>query len=425
MQRRQFLSAIGTICASLTWVRPALAGDDTVSVQRMIDRASRLGTALSLGPGDFHVSGLHLPQSFHLKGVPGRTRLIGIGAGPVLSASGARNLRVSDMIVDARAFGSIHCIHMQNIDGLIIDGCEFAGGAQDALRLEQCSGVVSGNSIEQSGRFGIFAVQSSGLEIERNRVSDCADGGIIIHRWQAGHDGTRIRANTIRNIRADRGGTGQWGNGINLYQTGGNDVSNNDISACAFSAVRANASQNFSVTDNRCTDLGETAIYAEFGYRNAMISRNRINGATNGISAVNADHGGRGAMISANTIRNIRKTGHYEPMAPGFGIGIAIEADTVATANMIDGAERYGINVGWGPHLKDCTVTSNTIKRAMIGIGVSFAPGAGAATISENSIVAASKAIVAHQWLARSTGDLLEAGAAIPGNISLRDNSVA
>jgi uncharacterized secreted repeat protein (TIGR03808 family) len=146
--------------------------------------------------------------------------------------------------------------------------------------------------------------------------------------------------------------------------------------------------RNMLVTGNVCRDSGETAIYAEFAFENAVISDNVVDGAANGISAPNLDQGGHGATISGNIVRNLHTDGPYDPGFPGFGTGIGVEADAVVTGNLIDGAPLYGINAGWGPFLRDVVVSSNTIRDARIGIGVSAADGAGRALIRGNMIAA-------------------------------------
>ncbi len=78
----------------------------------------------------------------------------------------------------------------------------------------------------------------------------------------------------------------------------------------------------------RCSRSGETAIYAEFAFEGAVVSGNIVDGAANGISIVNFDKGGRMAVCSGNVVRNLSTEGPYPADAPGFGVGITVEADT-------------------------------------------------------------------------------------------------
>jgi uncharacterized secreted repeat protein (TIGR03808 family) len=234
-----------------------------------------------------------------------------------------------------------------------------------------------------------------------------------------------IVGNRITNIGAVSGGTGQWGNAINLFRTDNVLVSGNRIEGAAFSAVRGNAARNLQIIDNNCRAIGETAIYSEFGFENAIVARNFIDGAANGISVTNFNNGGRAATVSGNIIRNIVAIGPYTPDAPGFGTGIAVEADTTVTGNMIEGTARFGINAGWGPYLRDCVLSSNVIRDAQVGIGISEAPGAGTVLVSANVIGARQGAIRAHRWAELTTGELLGARRGVPSNIVLADNRLA
>src|SRR5690606_12330312 len=125
-----------------------------------------------------------------------------------------------------------------------------------------------------------------------NTVADCGNGGILVHRWEKGEDGTIVTGNRIERISAAHGGTGQFGNGINVYRAGNVIVADNRIADCAFSAIRSNSGSNVQITGNNCARSGETAIYSEFAFEGAIISSNIVDGAANGISIVNFNEGG-------------------------------------------------------------------------------------------------------------------------------------
>ena len=162
----------------------------------------------------------------------------------------------------------------------------------------------------------------------------------------------------------------------------------------------------------------------EFAFRNATVIGNNIDGAANGISASNLDHGGAGSIIRDNTIRNITAPGPYKPEAPYFGHGISVEADSLVSENTIVNTNGYGINVGWGPYLRDVSVINNTISEAEIGIGVTAVEGAGVATIESNSINARNGAIRSHQWDKIAAIDLATKPGAAPDHIRISDNRV-
>jgi uncharacterized secreted repeat protein (TIGR03808 family) len=98
-----------------------------------------------------------------------------------------------------------------------------------------------------------------------------------------GEDGSVVACNRIERIRADGGGTGQNGNGINAFRAGGVLVCGNRVSDCAYSAVRGNSSSDIQIIANSCTRLGEVALYAEFAFQGALIANNLVDTAAIGI----------------------------------------------------------------------------------------------------------------------------------------------
>jgi hypothetical protein len=102
-----------------------------------------------------------------------------------------------------------------------------------------------------------------------------------------------IARNRVMRIAARAGGTGQNGNGINIFRAGNVMVTDNHVSDCAFSAIRANQASNIQIVSNQAIRSGETAIYAEFSFEGAVIASNLIDGGTVGISVANFNEGGR------------------------------------------------------------------------------------------------------------------------------------
>ncbi len=94
--------------------------------------------------------------------------------------------------------------------------------------------------------------------------------------------------------------------------------------------------------------------------------------------------------MQGNLIRNLFLRKDVESR----GFGIAVEADSVVTGNVIEGAPAYGIMIGWGRYLRDVSVTDNLIRNALIGIGVSIDPSAGTALITKNLITGAKEGAI-------------------------------
>ena len=231
----------------------------------------------------------------------------------------------------------------------------------------------------------IFSEDAAGLEIAGNHVQDCGDNGILVWRSQTGEDGTIVTGNRIERIAAKSGGSGQNGNGINVYRAGSVLVSGNRISDCAFTAIRANSASNCQMIGNSCARLGEVALYAEFAFEGAVIANNLVDRAAIGVSVTNFNEGGRLAVVQGNLIRNLFLRKDVESR----GIGIAIEADSAVSGNVIEAVPTFGILIGWGRYMRDVSVADNVIRNAHIGIAVTVDPAAGTALITDNLITGA------------------------------------
>lgn len=415
----------GTKSATDYGIVPGAAVDQSALFQAMVDAAAANGEAAFLPGGMYVLSGIHLPSGLRLEGVPGRTQLVHAGTGALFQASDGESITLSGLLIDGldrAADENEGLIDFRNVAGLVIDDCILRGAGANTVYLEGCSGRLQGNLISGAGVFAIYSMDGAGLSVSGNTINDCRNGGIVIHRNVSGHDGAIVTGNRISNTGAANGGTGQWGNAINFFRTDDVIAADNLISNSAFSAIRGNSVRGMQATGNICRDSGETAIYAEFAFEDAIIANNMIDGAANGISATNLDHGGHGATITGNIIRNLHTTGPYEPDFPGFGTGIGVEADATVTGNVIDGAPLYGINAGWGPYLRDVVVSANTIRGARFGIGVSAADGAGHALIRDNLIAARETGIQAHEWGKPATPDLLAEPESAPPNVTISGN---
>lgn len=445
MKRRRFLSHLGmsalastiparawasggTMDATRLGVTPDLAVDQTTAFQAMLDTAAAQRKAITLPAGIYVISGVRLPSDTVLRGTGGRTQIVHAGAGPLLRAHDASAIVLTGLTfegVGRPADTAEGLLDFRDVFALDIGQCVIRDAAANAVYLESSSGTLRGNAISGAGQFALFSIDGAGVTVEGNAISDCANGGIIVHRSVPGHDGTSVAANSITATGAANGGTGQWGNAINFFRADDVTATGNTIRNTAFSAIRGNSVRNMTVTGNSCIDCGETAIYAEFAFENAVITDNTIDGAANGISATNLDQGGHGATVTGNTVRNLRSTGPYEAEFPGFGTGISVEADAVVAGNTVDGAALYGINAGWGPYLRNVSIEANTIRDARYGIGVTVADGAGVATIRGNTISARETGIQAHEWGKPVGADLLANPAAAPANVRLSANSAA
>ncbi len=406
------------------------AGDrKSVSLQKMIDEASRADVPVFLPPGTYRVSNLTLPDNTRITGVPGASRIVYTGDGHLFSAENVKRIELSNIVIDGqnRWLGDYAnaLVQFTGIDEVVIDNCEIRGSAKHAVQLERCGGRIERSRISGAGQSGIYAVETSGISITGNAVFDCGNGGILVHRWKKAVDNAIVTNNRVYRIRANDGGTGQNGNGINIFRADNVMVANNHVSDCAFTAIRANSGSNVQISGNQCLRSGETAIYVEFEFEGAVVSNNMIDGAANGISIANFDQGGRLASVTGNVIRNLTLEGPYKPDV-GFGIGIAAEADTLISGNVVEGAPRWGLQLGWGPYLRNLVVTGNIIRKARIGCAVSVAEGAGSAVITDNVFQETPDgAVLGFEWVKKVTGELAAAGDAAYPQLTIERNRVS
>ncbi|MEP3045875.1 MAG: TIGR03808 family TAT-translocated repetitive protein [Roseibium sp.] len=419
----------GSIDSTELGLLPNAVDDQSAQFQNAVNRAVERGRALFLPAGTYPVANLRMPSGTLIVGVPGRTRLIYQGGGgQLIRAEGVSNVGLTGITFDGanRSIGDFTegLLHFLGCRNISIDNCEVVGSAKMGLLLDRCSGRVENTRVTGAAIAGIRSNEAKGLSITGNTVTDCANGGIWVHRWSEGEDGTIVSGNRVERIGARYGGTGQFGNGINVFRAHGVMISNNRVADCAFSAIRSNSGSNVQIIGNSCLRSGETAVYSEFSFEGALIANNIIDGGTMGISIANFMDGGRLAVCSGNLIRNISETGPYPPEVAGFGIGISAEADTTLTGNVIEGAPKYGILIGWGPYMRNVVASQNVVRGCGTGIAVTVVDKAGSAVIT-NNIVQGSKngAINGFKWLEKATGELNNSSEF--SNLTVRGNHIA
>lgn len=397
-------------------------GNGQDRLQAAIDAAQASGGEVRLGPGNFQVEMLDVTGPLALTGVPGQTVLRGRGSNPVLRITGAKGVTLSGLTFASSAIEG-DLVNVGDARDVVVDHCRFLGGGT-GLSLRDTSGAVSNSLFRYQAVTGLFSLNArGGLQVTANRVEDIGNNGIQIWREDKGEDGSQITGNAVTRIAANAGGTGENGNGINIYKAGNVMVANNRISDCAFSAVRNNAGDHCQITANSISRTGEVAIYSEFGFLGAVISNNLVEDAAFGISITNSKEGGRLAVCSGNLLRRINGG-----KAAGVTVAGAIfaEADTLITSNLVEDARDFGISAGWGPYCRNVTIASNSVKDCGRGITASVTEGAGSVIISENTIVGSKiAAIMGMDHDTAKTGDLSKAGAQVPGNLVLSNNRVS
>lgn len=404
------------------------ADDQSATLEAAMNQAVANGRPLFIPAGTYRVGNLLAPSGLRMHGVPGRSLLASAGTGPVLRLSGSAQVSLQSL----GFVGAAASTDGQVEDGLVvidassdisIEGCTFTGGSGNGLAIRDAAATISGSTFSGHGLAAIFSLDSRGLMLTGNRISGCANNGIQVWGSENRHDGSIITGNTISQIGWRNGGNGQNGNGINVFRADDVVVANNQISDCAFTAVRLNSTNNVSVTGNVCRTSGEVAIFSEFAFSGSVITGNVIDGAASGISVTNLDSGGHLAVVSGNIVRNIAARSEVNPDTRP--VGIFAEAETIVSDNVVENVPGVGILAGWGSFLRNVSVTDNVLYAVNVGIAVSVAEKPGPVRVAGNLISdPLDHGIVGMAWLDIASDDLVRDAAKYP-HVTLEDNVIS
>jgi len=398
--------------------------EQSKAVQQALDAAHEQGKPLLLPGGQIQVRGLEFPSNVRVMGQPGGTVLLSY----LGEAIGKAEL-ANDLVLDGIGFagspgdspGDHGLLQITDSVGVRIANCRFMLAATSGLLLQNSEAVIADCGFDQLD-IAIFSHNSRGLTIYGNQVTQCGNGGILIWRDQPGRDGSIVSGNRISHVLARSGGTGQNGNGINVFMADDVIVSDNVIDDCAFSAVRANSTRNVQIRGNTCTNGREVAIYSEFAFSGSVIANNIIDGAASGISMTNLDKGGRLAVCTGNLVRNIDAISASDPSAKPYGI--YAEGDTAITGNTVSDIPGFGIAAGFGEFLKTVLIASNVVTAVDTGIAVSVADKAGTVRIAGNLLSGTRvSAIAGLQWDKVASPDLVADAGRFP-NVVVEGNTI-
>jgi uncharacterized secreted repeat protein (TIGR03808 family) len=372
-----------------------------------------------LGAGTFNVSVLTIKRNVTVIGAPGATKLFAPTGGKIFSIRLSTHVVLQGLGLAAKGTtGNI--LTAEGIERLIVEGCDFSGG-EAGMRIASCGGRVVGNRFQFHEDVGLQSIDSKGISISGNRVSDVGNCGIQVWQTEPREDGSIITENHVSRIAAKSGGNGQNGNGINIFKAGNVTVSNNRITDCAFTGIRNNSGANSIISANSISRCNEVALFVEFNHDGSVVADNIIDTASQGIEIVNFDVGGRLSQCTGNVLRNL--TG-VDPEGLPLGGGILCDADVIVANNLVDVAKNYGIRLGWGPYGRNLQASNNTLIACRRGIEFSIA-GEGPYNITNNIISGATLgAVVGMDHLQPVTTDLAVVGAKLPPNVNLSGNMI-
>ena len=277
---------------------------------------------------------------------------------------------------------------------LVFRNCRFLNSTQVGLRLQDCgtrrgvtfakdgrelarpSALLENCAFEKCADTAIYTYGSPALRVTNSVFTNLNNNGIQIEEDTPITNGTIISGNSFSDIRAENGGSGQYGNAVSLFRVDDCLVEGNTIHFAAFSAVRANVCAGTVIQGNSCYGIGEVAIYVEEtpagpGDNTAVgsvVSSNFVDWCGQGISIANFMSGARNSTVIGNVIRNCRTISASRGLPDIRGIGISAEADTVISGNTVECAQRFGIIAGAGTYSRNLVVTNNMIRSTPVGI---------------------------------------------------------
>lgn len=418
------------IQAQSNGVVPGSPDDQTEAFQKLLNVSAERDAPIFLPGGVYKVSKLNFPRRTRLIGVPGSTRLAFTGVGYLAKAERADLIHIHGIIFDGLSFPLSEeaqgLLTVNTVRDLRLSSCDFVGSGLHGVDLVGAKGTIRECRFRKIVDTAIFSKQSRGMTITDNDIANCGNGGILVHRFTTGEDGSVVTNNRIEGIKSTNGGTGQWGNGVNVYQAHSVMVANNKITDCAFSSVRVNAGHNVQIIGNNCKRSGETAIYGEFTFEGAIVANNVIDGGTIGVSLANFNEGGRLATVSGNIIRNLtNKLPYKNPSDFKPGIGIYAEADTIINANAIENTPQAGIHVGWGEFCRDVIVSNNVVRAVPWGVTASVVKGARNVLVRDNVFSEISEqAVTGFEWIKPVTRELVGARRTGYDHLSVSGNRV-
>jgi uncharacterized secreted repeat protein (TIGR03808 family) len=414
LSRRRFFALAASVAAA-----PAAraAPDAANELSQALRAAAARGAAVTLPPGVTATRGLVLPEGARLVGVPGRSVLKLIGAGPLLQSAGAQKIALEGVIFDGgdgltpKERG---LLDFSDALSLAIHGCVIRRASTRGINLLRCAGRIAQTEIFEIGDAGFHSLDGFGVDFDGNHVKGCGDNGVMVWTTVAGrHEGSRLRNNVIEDIHNRSGGNGPYGNGVSIWGSGGVRVENNKIRRCVYTAVRNNAGHDVQVIGNECSGFQERAMYAEFGAKRSLFRDNLIDDASAGIGVANADRGTDGALVVGNRITNLREHHPDKDFGPSMLWLTAIEAEKNAQVmgNTIVGGWIGIAAGGWRENLR---IESNDIRDVDYGVTVAVGEGVGDAVVRRNKIRARKAAVAARAGETILPGELARDARAFP-----------
>ncbi len=109
-------------------------------------------------------------------------------------------------------------LDFRRVEHAVIDNCQVVGSGKYGIAFERVGGRIERSTITGASEAGIYSVGATGLaHYRQHRVRLRERRYPRPSLAERGEDGTMVTGNRVERIAARSGGTGQYGNGINVF----------------------------------------------------------------------------------------------------------------------------------------------------------------------------------------------------------------
>ena len=396
----------GSIDATDMGVYPGALDDQSKAFARMLQTASDRDMPLFLPPGIYVAV---QPDAAVARPPFRRARRVAPGLWRrrphAAVAEDAEHIELTGIVIDGAnrwlSDNAQGMVDLRRVRHAVIDNCQIVGSGKNGIALERVAGRIENTEISGAADAGIYSVEASGLQITGNSVSDCANGGILVHRWQPADDGTIVSGNRVDAHR--RRATAAPGRTATASTSSAPTMSWSRTTSSATapsrrSAPTAPATSRFPPTP--ASGSGETGDLFRVRLRRRHHQRqHRRRRRQRHLDRQFQRGRPHGRLLGQHRAQPVASVGPYQQDPPGFGVGISVEADCAVTGNVVENVPLYGMQIGWGEYMRNVVATGNVIRKAGTGIIISVVEGTGSAVISDNVIDSVRDgAIVGYRW---------------------------
>jgi parallel beta-helix repeat protein len=188
--------------------------------------------------------------------VPGSVVLQLTSGNNLLNINGIYSCKVENILFDGN---NVTFSNLSTSSALItLNGAKFTQILNCQTYNSVACGIYASNNSSNTIRdcvvyncsYGIWTLDSYS-QITSNTVQTCSNNGIMIWTTNIAGNNSIVSNNLITSINSGSG-TGQNGNGINVFKAIAVNIMGNQISGCQYSSIRINGGGDAIVLGNNC-----------------------------------------------------------------------------------------------------------------------------------------------------------------------------